>query len=934
MGVRKQKIVFFFGLAVISISLIVFVLNFKKISAQFQAKALGPETTAIIGNHGNPGDLWSDIVIGQVDFNQSGPDQVVPFKVFNPGGVIVDRSRRPNTVYVYDGGNSRILVHTSLGVCQNNASIKCTTHSDCPGSLCSFTPAKSADFVIGQPSATSYNGCNGDGNMQNYPHRSPARADSLCSIPETQPSPMEGGSFASMAIDRDHNLYVTDFFNNRVLKYIDPVTTDRIADDVWGQPNMAGNNCNITDSDLPVSDPPPPTASSLCMGRNKQYQFSFVAGVDIDPSGNLWVADSSNHRVLRFPNSNGAIAKTANLVLGQQSFTTRINGAGAAQMDQPAALRIDPVTGWLYVADKNNNRVSIFKSPFTNGMSAQTFGSKFRGPSSIEFETSGSGVWISDNDNHMLELWDRTGTTVQKVLFKDTYQPNGVCGSQTPNLVCKNPQPGGKCWDNMCDVRGSVGIDSDGNILVASATFNQDIWRFAAPIPPPELGKTISADYRLMYPPDGGFNYPNDKGLWAPRGVAVKNNQLIVSDGKKVRFWNNPQNLTNGQSADGYIGVNSFQEYDTWDVQRIAADDQNHLWVARASTIDVYQLPLIVGARPIKTAISFTSGLPVLGGGQITWSFFDQFWGIDVNPDGNYLWLSQVEPINRVIRIRDPFTNPIVDVVLGQKSATGTACNRGLLTAQNNTLCYPGSVKLDRLGNVWVSDHSLEENGNYRMLMFNSSLFNNITTTALFAPPANIVSPIMRPWQPTFDSHNRMVVGYNAYPDGAIFPGLYNNPLQSLTTSALPDMYLKDLYSQAYGTVFDEFDNLYVADLNRGRVLIYKTLPPAPSPTPTPIPNYPPTINNGSLPIGSFGKFYQTYVVATDPDLSDNLTATISGLPSRLTVNGCQQSTATLLRFVCAISGIPTKLGTFPIKITVTDSVKNTTTKILNLYVN
>ncbi|MBI2326525.1 hypothetical protein HYU91_04000 [Candidatus Collierbacteria bacterium] len=914
---------------ILLVFLIVLLFNFQKIRTQLQSKASGP-STAIIGNHGLPGDLWSDIVIGQIDFNQSGPDQVVPFKVFNPGGVIIDRSRRPNTVYVYDGGNSRILIHTSLGVCQNDASIKCTTHSDCPNSLCSFTSAKPADFVIGQPSATNYNGCNGDANMQNYPHRSPARADSLCSIPEMQPSPMEGGSFASMAIDQNHNLYVTDFFNNRVLKYIDPVATDRIADEVWGQDDMTGKNCNKIDPDLAESDPPNPTASSLCMGRNRFE--SFVAGVDIDLQGNLWVADSSNHRVLRFPSRKGTISKTADLVLGQQSFITRGNGTDPTQMDQPAALRLDPTTGWLYVADKGNNRVSIFKPPFTSGMAAQTFGSQFYGPASIDFDPSGSGIWISDNLNSMLELWNMTGTTVQKVLFKDTYQPNGTCGTQTPSFVCKNPQPGGKCWDNMCDVRGSVGIDSDGNILVASkSTFNQDVWRFVAPIPSPELGKTISADYRLMYPPDAGYNYPSDKGLYAPRSVVVKNNQLIISDGRKIRFWNNPQDLTNGQAADGYIGVgvNSFQDSDPWTIQRIAADNQNHLWVARYSTIDVYQLPLTTGAQPIKTAISFANGLPVLGGGQISWSFDDQFWGIDVDPSGNFLWLTQVDPINRVIRVRDPFTNPVVDVILGQKDVTGTACNRGLTTAQNDTLCYPGAVKLDRLGNAWVSDHGLEVSGNYRMLMFDATLFTNITNMAIFAPPASLVSPKMLPWEPAFDSKNRMVVGYNAYlspPDMSHFAGIYNNPIQSLTTSAIPDMFLKDLFSQAYAATFDEFDNLYIADLNRGRVLIYKTLPP---------PNSPPTITTDTLPVGLLRKPYQATITATDPDVSDTLTATITGLPPKLKVSDCQQTSTTTTHYLnCTISGTPTKLGIFPVKITVTDTANNKVTSTLKLYIH
>src|SRR5215213_5933387 len=58
---------------------------------------------------GVAGDLWADVIIGQPSFGQITPNQVVANKVFNPGGVLVDRSVVPNQIYVYDAGNSRIL---------------------------------------------------------------------------------------------------------------------------------------------------------------------------------------------------------------------------------------------------------------------------------------------------------------------------------------------------------------------------------------------------------------------------------------------------------------------------------------------------------------------------------------------------------------------------------------------------------------------------------------------------------------------------------------------------------------------------------------------------------------------------------------------------------------------------------------------------------
>ena len=78
---------------------------------------------------------------------------------------------------------------------------------------------------------------------------------------------------------------------------------------------------------------------------------------------------------------------------------------------------------------------------------------------------------------------------------------------------------------------------------------------------------------------------------------------------------------------------------------------------------------------------------------------------------------------------------------------------------------------------------------------------------------------------------------------GGRFAGVYENPLGPRTQ---PDTYLRDLWSMAYSATFDENDNLYVADMNRGRVLIYRNpfnnQPPsesAPLVPSAPLPEYP-----------------------------------------------------------------------------------------------
>ena len=288
---------------------------------------------------GKSGDYWADVILGQLDFSETSPNAVVPFKVFNPGGVIVDRSTAPGRAYVWDGGNNRIL-GINLAECY-------TGESPC-----------SADMVIGQPSLYDHSACNGDSGMQNLPYRSLATAATLCGTPDLSQSSWESHAFINMALDKDGNLYVPDSFNNRVLLYERPSETDGIADAVWGQADFSGIVCNRHGHQVP-------TAQSLCFRSPSNYDRGPAKGgwpamgVEIDSDGNLWVADTGNNRVLRFPvdPETGRPRQTADLVLGQPGFDQNRPGTGLESLFAPAAVRFD-TQGMLYVADAYNYRVS------------------------------------------------------------------------------------------------------------------------------------------------------------------------------------------------------------------------------------------------------------------------------------------------------------------------------------------------------------------------------------------------------------------------------------------------------------------------------------------------------------------------------------------------------------------------------------------------
>ena len=784
-----------------------------------------PPTSPI---RGIAGDLWADVIIGESDFSQVGENRVVPFKVFNPGGVVVDRTVDPGKAYVWDSANSRIL-GIDLARCYQGAG-PCF-----------------ADVVIGQPSGYDHSACNGDSGVQNFPVRSVATASTLCGARDIALSPGETHTFVTMAVDSQGSLYVPDSVNHRILKYESPFEADSVADRVWGQADFSGMECNRGASGEPTSE-------TLCFhsGTNQYHTNRYGNGVEIDAGGNMWVADGGNNRVLRFPADpdSGEIASSADLVLGQPDFESAHTGVTLNSMHGPSAVRIGD-NGWAYVADTINDRVLIFRPPFESGMAADMeFGSGFHDPTSLEVDPSGRGVWVVDAGNNMVELWDETGTSLLQVLGKDSYRPDGRCGEPISEL------PGAP---RMCPVAGSVGIDTGGGVLVPVFVDTADVLRFSTLTTDSGVEAVGQADRRLFFPPPRP-NLKDRGGLHSARGIAVWGDQLVVADIGRLMFWDGLETLYNGRPADGVIGDESNLEEWAQCCGRIKADAAGRLWVLGFEGrrfLDVYQLPLTEFSVPLHTVWWETAVFPVLGSEE-TITLAGRIFGIAPTGNGDFLWLSDTDN-HRVIRIRDPLVNPVVDVVLGQENAGGDQCNRGKYPAADpsaigsggNTdlLCFPGALSIDRMGNLYVSDHSLEIDGNRRLLVFPAGSIPPTISEAVFGPPATkvfnrsaegltnlwagfgeartVVRQYRRTlwsdfsastWEPAFDSENRMVVGYNGYL-GPRFVGVYDNPLGD---EELPTSYLYDFGGMYYTATFDDRDNLYVGDSNRSRVLVYR----------------------------------------------------------------------------------------------------------------
>jgi hypothetical protein len=775
---------------------------------------------------GQSGDLWADVVLGQKDFSQINAGTAAN-KVWLAHGVIVDHTVTPNRMYIYDSGNNRVLGFSSdnFNQCIHSA----TNPLNC-----------SADLVIGQPDFTS-SGCNLDSAYQGFPLRAKASEKTLCGLNEAQLSISEGGSGSSMAVDKEGNLYVTDFSNHRVLKYNQPFNrtekTNLAADEVWGQDNFIGNNCNKaqvnTNGSLATASP---SDSSLCFTWGNSNNWT--AGVDVDSGNNVWVVDSGNNRVLRFPNG----SKHADLVLGQPNFSSNGPGSNLNQLKDPSVVRVT-VRG-VYVADRGNNRVLLYSGALSSGMEGQIFGNDFLSPAGIDIDPNRDNtIWIDNVGKGFVEPWDEN--TKQKVTSLGQLSNGGYSAGVTGSIGITKPE------GNM------LYFDRRGHDVFLAIKNSNNTFQTAKPL--------------------FGQNPGSDKSVFTPSGLAISDDQLILVDGRVV-FWDHPLNsngqlnLTTNQPANGFVDAISFTEgyfsccygLKVDKAKTVGSAAHNHLYTSLSLAggtlprVEIFNLPLHTGDRPIKTiSVPYTQGYAVLGRPneriKSQENPYTGFHGFLPTDDGRFLWLSLSDQ-SRVVRLKDRLgriladpavgqADLVVDVILGQTDTTGTTCNRGQTPATPNSMCFPGMMSFDLNGNLWVSDHSLEIRGNSRLLEFEASLFPTNTTQLIIAPNASKVIPSISSWEPAFLG-NKMVVGLNPYgaspnSNGGWFPAIYTNPL----TATTPTDYIKDYYSMALPATFDNRGNLYMADLDRARVLIYKdpfnqqgaTITPPPPVNPPPV---------------------------------------------------------------------------------------------------
>lgn len=208
----------------------------------------------------------------------------------------------------------------------------------------------------------------------------------------------------------NHRLFVADSSNNRVLVYnmtTGNMPSDLIPDFVLGQANFHTNAVATTQAGL-----------------------SLPTGLTFDGDTNrLFVSDFTNNRIVVYDTTSITDGENAINVIGQINFTTATAGTTQQGLSGPREHSYDPLSGHLFVADTTNNRVIIFTgSTIVDGQNAInvlgqndglvgtpspifTKGAVNNGPHKLGLSAPTAGI-VMDKIDHRLFVTDSTNNRI------------------------------------------------------------------------------------------------------------------------------------------------------------------------------------------------------------------------------------------------------------------------------------------------------------------------------------------------------------------------------------------------------------------------------------------------------------------------------------------------------------------------------------------
>ena len=255
--------------------------------------------------------------------------------------------------------------------------------------------------------------------------------DSTAVIPALFSSP------ADVAVDAAGNLYVADYWYNRIQKISTTGTVSTLA----GTGNVGAIN-----------------------GIGKLASFNKPSGLAVDGAGNVYVADAGNN-LIRKITPDGTVSTLAGTVVAVDTSNTVTEQPLFAG---PSGVAVD-ASGNVYVADAGNNRICVV-NPSGNtrtlsgsgGVGANNGAGKnatFNNPTGVAVDAAGN-VYVADMLNNMIRKVAPDGTTTSLAGNGDIGSKDGLDTAARfyfPNSL-------------TVDASGNVYVTDDINNLIRAIT--------------------------------------------------------------------------------------------------------------------------------------------------------------------------------------------------------------------------------------------------------------------------------------------------------------------------------------------------------------------------------------------------------------------------------------------------------------------------------
>lgn len=320
------------------------------------------------------------------------------------------------------------------------------------------------------------------------------------------------GGTTDVAVDSSANFYIADRSGGRIVKVDSRNTATTLAGN--GSFKFGGEG-----------------------GRSTSANLNVPNGVVADGAGNVYLADSFNHRI-RFVNAAGQISTVA----GAADSTGLGDGgpATSARVKIPFAAALDGA-GNMYIADPEDNRVRKVDSRGTittlAGQGTFGFGGD-GGPASAALLDFPTGVAVDSNGN--VYIADRENHRIRRVT------PAGIITTVAGSGRIGFAGDGGFAIDASFNLPHGVAVDAAGNIYIADL-FNHRIRK----VDTSGIISTVAGNGIAGFAGDGGL--ATSALLNSPQGVAVDRvRNLYIADTQNHRVRRvNPSGIITTVAGNG-----------------------------------------------------------------------------------------------------------------------------------------------------------------------------------------------------------------------------------------------------------------------------------------------------------------------------------------------------------------------------------------------